>query len=206
METHTCSTAGIYLMGQNVRIKGAGFAPSTSIDIYYKAIRDDQWPFVASILSNSDGTLDFVLSIPVTSTANPFAFFIASGVGENDENRQLIGMFRITAALGGDSDGDGIPDICDNCPSVANPDQADSMGDGIGDACRSISTPPQYVLWLTAFGKGSIAKDPEKANYNDGEVVKLTVPQQKAGRSADGRVTLQEPPTQSALPWTPTKL
>lgn len=36
-----------------------------------------------------------------------------------------------------DRDGDGISDMADNCPSVANPDQRDSDGDGIGDACAS---------------------------------------------------------------------
>lgn len=42
-----------------------------------------------------------------------------------------------------DSDGDGWPDACDNCPSVANPWQEDrgrlgagSVPDGIGDACQ----------------------------------------------------------------------
>lgn len=34
-----------------------------------------------------------------------------------------------------DSDGDGFPDPFDNCPTISNPNQADSNGDGIGDAC-----------------------------------------------------------------------
>jgi hypothetical protein len=34
-----------------------------------------------------------------------------------------------------DQDGDGVCDADDDCPLVANPDQADTDGDGIGDAC-----------------------------------------------------------------------
>src|SRR5262249_14477696 len=35
-----------------------------------------------------------------------------------------------------DSDGDGIPDSIDNCPSISNPDQKDTDGNGVGDACN----------------------------------------------------------------------
>ncbi|MEM6326343.1 MAG: LamG-like jellyroll fold domain-containing protein [Bacteroidota bacterium] len=40
---------------------------------------------------------------------------------------------------GGDTDGDGIPDLVDNCPFDANPDQADFDGNGDGDACQDLS-------------------------------------------------------------------
>jgi hypothetical protein len=35
-----------------------------------------------------------------------------------------------------DTDGDGVPDASDNCPSVHNRDQTDDDGDGIGNACE----------------------------------------------------------------------
>jgi type II secretory pathway pseudopilin PulG len=36
---------------------------------------------------------------------------------------------------GTDNDGDLIPNATDNCPGVANPDQADTDGNGVGNAC-----------------------------------------------------------------------
>jgi hypothetical protein len=42
---------------------------------------------------------------------------------------------RLTLKIMLDDDGDGIPNVADNCPRVPNPDQADRDGDGIGDVC-----------------------------------------------------------------------
>ena len=39
-----------------------------------------------------------------------------------------------------DSDGDSHPDASDNCPDVANADQADFDADGEGDACDPVAT------------------------------------------------------------------
>ncbi|HSA59373.1 MAG TPA: choice-of-anchor Q domain-containing protein [bacterium] len=40
-----------------------------------------------------------------------------------------------------DGDADGVGDVCDNCADDANADQADTDGDGTGDACEAAVTP-----------------------------------------------------------------
>jgi hypothetical protein len=56
---------------------------------------------------------------------------------------------------GGDADGDGVPDAEDNCPLVANADQADADGDGSGDACDNcpdLANPTQRDLDRDGIG------------------------------------------------------
>jgi ribosomal protein L7/L12 len=55
-----------------------------------------------------------------------------------------------------DTDGDGIPDSQDNCPNVANPDQADSNGDGIGDACDQDIDLDLYDIYMLDFGSDKL--------------------------------------------------
>ena len=53
-------------------------------------------------------------------------------VPENDPT--AIQLQAVPASASDDSDGDGVIDILDNSPFVANPDQSDEDGDGVGDA------------------------------------------------------------------------
>lgn len=43
-----------------------------------------------------------------------------------------------------DTDGDGEPDISDNCANTTNPDQTDTDGDSLGDACDNCPTEANY--------------------------------------------------------------
>lgn len=55
-----------------------------------------------------------------------------------------LGQFHLSAdrrftVIGPDADGDGVSDARDNCPDVANVNQADADGDGLGDACDALA-------------------------------------------------------------------
>jgi len=57
--------------------------------------------------------------------------------------------------IGPDSDGDGVPDACDNCPAIANANQSDTDGDNVGDVCDNcplVSNPSQADQDHDGFG------------------------------------------------------
>jgi hypothetical protein len=64
---------------------------------------------------------------------------------------QVFGL-RDTVVPGPDFDGDGIANADDNCPTIANADQADADGDGLGDACDPCPFGPE--LHVDADGDG----------------------------------------------------
>ncbi len=47
-----------------------------------------------------------------------------------------------------DTDQDQVGDVCDNCPADPNPDQKDSDGDGVGDACEPGQLDPGIQISL----------------------------------------------------------
>lgn len=56
---------------------------------------------------------------------------IQAPLGEQSRQDVIDGA-RVT-----DSDKDGIVNLYDNCPEIANPDQEDDDGNGIGDTCET---------------------------------------------------------------------
>jgi len=60
----------------------------------------------------------------VTNWGAVYAF----AIGDCDAN-------SVADACEPDVDGDGVPDVCDNCVNIPNSDQSDGDGDGVGDLC-----------------------------------------------------------------------
>ena len=73
--------------------------------------------------------------INVTVATNAFGALTNRAVADAFTTDPVISNNMAIAVTLIDTDGDGIPDINDNCPYTPNPLQTDSDGDGIGDAC-----------------------------------------------------------------------
>jgi hypothetical protein len=115
------------------------------------------------------------INVQIVSDFNSFS--------NNSGNDNLQPGLKVTAGsgpcadLGGDTDGDGVCNDDDNCPSMANADQADNDNDGIGNVCDPTPNGPCADLGGDTDGDGvcndvdncpSIANADQADNDNDG--------------------------------------
>jgi hypothetical protein len=89
--------------------------------------------------STTNGTvydLSLGFTDPVTSATKDHL------LSEENGNSSAVLVAVLTEHCEFDSDADGVCDENDNCPMVANSDQADTDGDGAGDACDACPADP----------------------------------------------------------------
>lgn len=113
----------------NGRPDRCDIASGDSLDLNHNGIPDE-----CEADCNGNGIpddLDIALGLSTDCNGNgiPDECELADGLLEDCDANGIADLCEL------DSDGDGIIDACDNCPSVYNPDQLDSNGDGTGDAC-----------------------------------------------------------------------
>lgn len=118
---------------------------------------------LGTIANGSNATVTLIVTTTQVGTASLSASVAAAESDPSSGNNAVTVAATVNAPSGGngdngddgddgdgdggggvpDADGDGVPDVSDNCPNDANPDQADENGDGTGDACETFLPTPQ---------------------------------------------------------------
>jgi hypothetical protein len=99
--------------------------------------------------------------------SNPSTGLIHNSFGSNQAGRYLFHVRNGVPATVVDTDGDGIPDELDNCPTVPNADQKDSDFDGVGDACSSPALQRNTAAFLQALLNGQTSAAQNGLNVAD---------------------------------------
>jgi hypothetical protein len=86
--------------------------------------------------------------------------------------------FTVAPPVVADADRDGVPDLTDNCPSIANPTQADDDNDGVGDACDllppgDVPPAPGKTAVVRAISGEVFVKLPGRGLKQDGGFIPL---------------------------------
>jgi len=137
-----CSRETAFVRGDTVILTGSDFAPNETVQITFEQ-GDAQHP-LASGKANAQGALSTRVVIPADALTGSEAHIHATaeagsaghGIVLNSPALQIFADAR-------DSDGDGIKDVCDNCPNVKSTDLTDLDGDGLGDVCDPCPTDPE---------------------------------------------------------------
>ena len=117
-----------------------------------------------TVMMPAGATLDFDIVQPYTEATFPNCF--APGAGEPPPATCVpTNFYGLQVNTGGDADtdGDGVPDLSDNCIFVANADQRDTNEDGFGNICDGdfnddCST---NIADLAIFRGGFLGSDPD---------------------------------------------
>ncbi len=136
-----CATETAFARGQTVMLTGSGMAANEPVQITWQQ-GDSERP-LATVKANGDGALNIRIAIPKDALVKTDARVHATAARGADGNgielsSSPLQIFPDTR----DSDGDGISDMCDNCPNVASDDLYDQDLDGLGDACDPCPTDP----------------------------------------------------------------
>lgn len=111
-----------------------GSDPKSNPQLYINNDVRDADPSGGDINTGMDGlTVVLNCEAPVNPNVSNHIKLAIADVGDSAFDSNVFLRFD---SLNVDTDGDGVADPVDNCPTVANSNQSDTDGDGVGDACE----------------------------------------------------------------------
>jgi hypothetical protein len=124
---------GVIVPGESARLEGDGYAPHESVAV--SLIIDGRKQLIGNFAADASGKLSVLVTIPIEVQVDSVIGVEALGAGPSGIGRLLLSMAGVQSSSSVDTDGDGVPDLCDNCSLKANADQRDTDRDGYGDVC-----------------------------------------------------------------------
>ncbi|WP_437636472.1 DNRLRE domain-containing protein [Sorangium sp. So ce854] len=165
--------------------------------------------FAPVALDAVDGVVPAACS-PAPGTALPVGLTTVTCSATDAAGNTSIASFDVNVLEWVDSDADAVSDTFDNCPLVANADQADADADGVGDACDSCPLAANASQTdADADGVGDLCDNcPGDANPGQGDddadgegnacdPVCVAIYRGGAGGAADAFISTSEPNTTS---------
>jgi hypothetical protein len=137
-----CASETAFARGDTVMLTGNGLAPNEAVEITFE--QGDNERAIATTETNAQGAISARTVIPADAIVGKDARIHATADKDAKGNPVVLNSAALQIfADSRDSDGDGIKDMCDNCPKTASSDLIDSDGDGLGDVCDPCPTDPE---------------------------------------------------------------
>jgi len=139
-----CARESAFALGDPITLTGNGLQPGDAVVVTFEqgdAVRE-----IARGKANAQGAISIRSQIPADAIAGTEARIhatVQTGADAPTGNSFVLNSAPLQLFPDSrDSDGDGIKDMCDNCPNLASTDLMDSDGDGLGDPCDPCPTDP----------------------------------------------------------------
>jgi hypothetical protein len=144
LEFKECARETAFARGDTVTLTGNGLQPGDAVAVTFE--QGDVVKQIANGKANAQGAISIRTQIPpdaVVGTEARMRATVQSGPNGPDGNAFVLSSAPLQIFPDNrDSDGDGINDVCDNCPNLAGTDLSDLDGDGLGDPCDPCPTDP----------------------------------------------------------------